>query len=68
MDKSPCCNAELRRYTGGGHILKGYPYESGYYCTACGSEFSDLQIARGGIRKERYEKRFGNLYKNPEGY
>ena len=44
MNKSPCCNAELE-----GYRADVYPYESGYKCTCCGAEFSNLQIARGAL-------------------
>ena len=65
MDKSPCCNAELHYYKGGGHIFKGYPYESGYYCTDCGKEFSDLQISRGALEKQDMKKDLETYIKTP---
>lgn len=46
MNKSPCCNAELKGYT-----ANSYPYESGYKCTCCGAEFSYLQVSRGALEK-----------------
>ena len=47
MNKSPCCNSELRGYNS-----KEYPYDNGYKCTCCGAEFSYLQIARGALEKK----------------
>jgi len=45
--KCKYCNTELVRYTKGGLIFKGYPYESGYACPKCQHEWSDLQISKG---------------------
>lgn len=44
--KSPCCHKTLL-----GFHADTYPYETGYECSCCGIEWSDLQISRGALQE-----------------
>jgi hypothetical protein len=51
--KSKCCNKQVVRYR-----ADDYPYDSGWECPGCGTQWSELQIKRGEhLNKKRGDKK-----------